>query len=282
MRRVRQAVAATLTLAALATACSASSEPAEPGALGHVHDLAVVDGRLLAATHAGLFEIVDGRAHAIGEGRHDLMAFTAGVDGELLASGHPDLSSEELRAPGRPPLLGLIGSIDGGRTWEPRALLGEVDFHALTVDHDAIAGIDGASESMLVSSDGDTWDVRGDLAGQDLAADPTDPEAFVAVLYDGELTQSRDGGRSWTAVDAPPLSAIEWHRNGLVGLGPDGEIQVSDRPEGTWTRIADLDGTGEALLVTEGSWFAAVEGPAVLSSNDAGRTWQTLLAPASP
>jgi hypothetical protein len=51
------------------------------------------------------------------------MGFTVLGSGRFLGSGHPDL--REAREKGLPPLLGLIESQDGGRSWVPISLLGE-------------------------------------------------------------------------------------------------------------------------------------------------------------
>lgn len=258
--------------------CAATEDGAVSTALGHVHDLAMDDDRLLVATHAGLYEVTGGEVRQVGTAQHDLMAFTIGNDGVLLASGHPDLRDDELRAPDRPPLLGLVASGDGGRSWAPRSLLGEADFHALTVVEGEIFGLDGTTGRVLVSDDGIDWDVRGEFVGHDLALDPSDPDTLVGVTYEGDLEISSDGGGQWTPVESPALAAIEWRASELVALGVDGSVHVSERPGGPWTEVGALGDSGEALLVTDQGWFAATEGPAVLRSRDSGRTWDTVVA----
>jgi hypothetical protein len=54
------------------------------------------------------------------------MGFTAGKgSGVFCASGHPGEGAD------LPTPLGLIKSVDGGKTWEQLARQGESDFHAL-------------------------------------------------------------------------------------------------------------------------------------------------------
>jgi hypothetical protein len=84
-------------LLAVASCANDSDEVvAEPGALGHIHDLVLTDDdTLLVASHGGLYRIDEfDRAVLVGTEQHDLMSMSADADG-LLASGHPDLRLEK-------------------------------------------------------------------------------------------------------------------------------------------------------------------------------------------
>src|ERR1700754_48556 len=110
----------------------------DPGQV-HIHGLGVnpSDGAVLVATHTGLFRVAPGgdRQERIGDSYQDTMGFAVVGPDHFLGSGHPDPSDAE-----SPPYLGLIESRDGGRTWSPLSLHGEVDFHVLEAAGGTIFG----------------------------------------------------------------------------------------------------------------------------------------------
>mgnify|MGYP003116743863 CR=1 FL=1 len=273
-------LAASVVAATASCSTGQSTARSTPVDMGHVHELVVDDGRLYAATHAGLFEIGPGRASAVGDAAHDLMALAVGADGTLLASGHPDLRVEDLVVDGRPPLLGLAESNDKGTTWTSVSLLGEADFHSLTLASYGILGVDGASGSLLVSSDGVAWQQRGTIDGVDLAVDPDNDERLVAVTYEGAVVASNDGGWSWEPLDAPLATSIEWPESGPLTLGgEDGVIHTTDQVGDGWTSAGDLGEEIESLLAADGTLFAATEGGKISTSVDGGTTWVRLGGP---
>ena len=177
---VASAIAATLLL----TACSSGhgefevqpgdAAPASGVALSpaadHVHGAVVVDGQLLIGTHTGLLEVdsASGATTRRGTSQDDIMGLAA--DGAtLFGSGHPGEGST------LPDPLGLLRSDDGGQTWAPVSLTGEVDFHGLVAEGDRIAGLGTADGLML----------------------------------------SEDGGGSWRTVDIPGATSLAWFQETL-------------------------------------------------------------------
>ncbi len=246
--------------------------------VAHVHGLGInpADGDLYAATHYGLFRIgPDGRAQRVGDAVQDTMGFTVVGPDHFLASGHPDLDDERLRKPGAPPLLGLIESTDGGRSWDPTSLLGEADFHALVAAHGNVYGYDSTNGRFMVSPDGKQWDTRSRVALGDFAVDPADPDHLVAITERG-LAESGDGGRSWEPTDAPQLALLSWGaEQGLWGVSPAGETY--QRVDGRWQPRAALAGEPQALLVTGEELFAAAssgDATAIYVSSDGARSWR--------
>ncbi len=130
-------------------------EAGDPGPI-HVHGLGVnpSDGSLFVATHTGLFRAgpSEMRARRVGDRYQDTMGFTVIGPDRFLGSGHPD-GREQL-----PPYLGLIESVDAGRSWQPVSLLGEADFHVLEARGQRIYGYGSDFESreprFLTSTDG--------------------------------------------------------------------------------------------------------------------------------
>ena len=259
-----------------------TSEPAR--GVTHVHGLGVNprDGRLHVATHGGVFVIdASGRAEPVSPAVQDTMGLTVVGADRFLASGHPDLQDRSLRAPGRPPLLGLVESRDAGRTWRSRSLLGEADFHVLANERGVTFGWNATSGEFMVSRDGSTWERRSKIDLIAFAVDRSDVDDVVAS--DGSrLFRSRDGGRSWEGVpDAPGLSAMSPGSSGFLGAGGDGTVYRSE--DGTsWVPLTRLEGAPRALTVAPSGAFIAVEVAGAVTiqrSRDGGRTWQVFYAP---
>jgi hypothetical protein len=274
-------------LALLLAGCAGGQEGGNPAAgftdpgMGHVHGLGVdaATGDVLAATHTGLFRLVEGELPVrVADRWQDTMGFT--VDGDrLLGSGHPD-QREDL-----PVHLGLIESTDAGQTWTPVSLLGEADLHALTVAGDGVFAWDSVSGAVLASGDdgrtwqrGETFDAVGDLVARATAATGTGtgtPELLVTTA-DGLLISTDRGARFGPMEPQPPvlLSQIETLDGGseLVGVGVDGSVWRL--AEDTWAEAGSLPGAPAAFTVTpDGSYLAATD-QEVLRSDDDGRTWE--------
>ena len=288
-RRLRIALAAAAAAAALA-ACSregdGSAGPAATGDPGvsHVHGLGVRpgDGAIFAATHYGLFEIdEDGDATRIADRYQDTMAFTVDGADRFLASGHPDFQEDAMQVEGKPPHLGLIESRDKAETWDAISLLGEADFHALSVVGDTIYGYDATGDRLLVSVDtGKTWETRASGIGMSgVAASPKGGGVVVAVTPAG-IEVSADGGRGFepAPAGAPRAVLVSWPAaGGLWAVDAAGAVHRAEAPEGPWQRAADLPGEPQAFTATDDLLVAAVTGPdgrtAVYVSDDQAGTW---------
>lgn len=255
------------------------TEPVAGERLAHVHGLGVnpADGQLYAATHFGLFRVPsNGNAERVGGAVQDTMGFTVVGPDRFLASGHPDPKDERLRQPGLPPLLGLIESTDGGRSWEPVSLLGEADFHSLVAAHGDVYGYDSTSGRFMVSSDGKEWETRSQRPIGDFAVDPDSRDHLVATIHGG-LAESRDGGRSWEPMDGPrQLAFLSWGANqGLWAVAANGDTYR--RVDGRWESREALSAAPQALLVTDDELYIAVSrgsGTAIYASVDEGRSWR--------
>ncbi|MGQ0803282.1 MAG: F510_1955 family glycosylhydrolase [Actinomycetota bacterium] len=244
----------------------------EPG-IHHVHGLGIdpADGDLYAATHYGLFRVpADGEAQRVGDSFQDTMGFTVVGPGRFLGSGHPDLQDPDL-----PPLLGLIESGNGGRTWEPISLLGEADFHALVFRHGLVYGYDATNERFMVSADREAWEMRSQPPGLlSFAVDPENAEHVLATTSSGVLT-SGDGGRTWDPVSAPPLAFLSWADDGtLAAAGANEVIYLSADGGMSWAATGSLPGRPEALLAIDArTMIAAVQERGLYDSSDGGRSW---------
>lgn len=243
----------------------------------HVHGLGVDpdDGVLYAATHSGLFRIPPtGRATRVANRAQDTMGFSVVGPGTFIGSGHPDPREDDVR----PPLLGLLRSTDSGQTWERMSLHGEADFHALVAAHGQIYGYDSTSGTFMVSSDQRSWDRRAQEPMRDLAVDPDDRDRVVATGRRG-LLQSRDGGRTFSALPGtPPLVVLDWDETaGLYGVDVDATLHRSADGGRTWTAAGSVGGTPEALAVDtrdgRTTVYVAVSERGILASTDGGATF---------
>ena len=272
--------AAAVVLAA--TACSASDGAAAPSAVpagampaGHVHGLAIDpdEGALLVATHDGLYEVAAGRTRPIGQSV-DLMGFAVAGAGHYLASGHPGPGVD------LPQPLGLVGSTDGGESWQTVSRGGQSDFHALTVTRDGVViGFDGVLRRY---ADGSWQDLAIPAAPAALASSP-DGSQVLATTADG-LLRSTDLGNSWSPVpQAPLLQLVDWaDATTVVGVEPSGAVWQSADAGGTWAPQGQLAGAPEALETVrtdDGRLRIVVAAEGQLQESwDGGRSFQVLLA----
>ncbi len=265
-------------LALAASGCGVRPGETTTGAsaadLEHVHGLAEApEGGLYVATHTGLFEVDGDQVQRIGDATHDLMGFTVAGPDDLLASGHPDLRDRSLQVNGKPPLLGLVQSSDGVQ-WEPLSLLGDADFHNLVAAHGRVYGSDSTSGRFMVSEDRKTWETRAEqLALYDFAVSPDGPETIVGS-GEGGIGRSEDGGRTWEAVSDGSYVFLSWTDQGLFGVDPNGQVAVSEDAGTTWQPRGSVEGTPEALLVTEDAVYVAVFEVGIARSDDEGRTFE--------
>ena len=268
--------AALVTVTLLTVAGCANSKPTDPGStdpdasvMGHIHGLGVdpADGVLYAATHFGLFRIVDGEATRVADRWQDTMAFTVVGEGNFLGSGHPDVR-EDL-----PVHLGLIESTDAGESWEALALQGEADFHALEPAGDLLYASDALTGSLMVTKDNRTFQTITKIDAVDLAADPSDPNHVLATTPQGALASIETASGQQETLAAPPLVFVDWFEPDLlVGLGPSGAIHISQDGAVTWTEAATVPGQAAAIEITPTAWYAATT-QGLFSSIDRGSSW---------
>lgn len=282
--------AAAVALAATALALSGCSAPAphpdssSQGAAAespysHVHGISVdpATKTILIATHDGLYDATATTPVKLSE-TIDLMGFATATGSVLYASGHPGKGST------LPEPVGLIKSIDNGKSWEQLSRQGESDFHALTATASGLVGFEG---KLLITADGVTW-MKASTQFQPavLAGNPTS-DVVLATTQQG-LLRSTDSGTSWAPVPAAPLMQfISFAGAGgqvaaiMAGIAPDGTVYVSVDAGLSWAKTGSIIGEVETITALETSpgkptiWAATTSG--VMVSTDSGATF----APAS-
>ena len=247
----------------------------------HVHGLGInpADGALFLATHMGLYRLDDdGRPERVGDSYQDTMGFTVVGFDRFLASGHPDMRDRRLRVEGKPPLLGLVESRDGGATWESRSLLGEADFHALATNDGRVYAWNASTAELMVTTDMRSWQRMSSIELTGFALDPGDAQRLIAATGAGVIV-SADGGRTWQAVPgAPGLVAVAWGDTSAWGVDSRGALHRSD--DGiAWAERARLQGEPQALEVDGDDLYLALSedgNTVVRRSADQGASWEVL------
>lgn len=275
LRRHATLMAATLVLAALAGCTTgggggAATVAGAGPAFEHVHGLGLdpADDSVYVATHDGLFRSGASGMAPVGATGRDLMGFTSAGPGILLSSGHP-APDDELPNP-----VGLVESRDGGVSWTPLSLTGEVDFHALEVSSGIVFGYDAIGGMLRASTDGGrTWEDRAALAALDIAVNPSDPTAVLATT-EGGVVASRDGGRSFAAPNGTLLAYVSWASDGTVyGIGLDGAVFASTDAATTWQQVGVVPGGRPQAITATGDVVLAATAGGVFRSDDGGATF---------
>ena len=199
---VRVALVASI---ALAGGADAASDIALPDVHGITYDAG--GSKLYVAFHDGIVVFSAGRWSRLPESRHDYMGFT-GTRKSFFSSGHPMPGSGMVNP------LGLMQSVDEGKTWTQRGLQGESDFHLLAAgfDNDAVYVYNYAPNSRMKQAgihytlnQGFMWQ-RAAAAGLNgklfaLAVHPTEA-GTVAASTDAGVFLSRDHGASFEPLVA--------------------------------------------------------------------------------
>lgn len=278
---MRQTLPITLLAAALLLAgCTADDQDGAPPtssadqAVGHIHGLGIdpADDTLYVATHHGLFHVDGtGEPRRVADRWQDTMAFTVEGPGHFLASGHPDLR-EDL-----PAHLGLIESTDAGETWQPLALQGEADFHILEQAGDDLYAYDATSGRLLVTQDRKSFDQVAQLPLLSITEHPDKPDTLLGITNQGQLVVIDLDSADRTELPGPTLVLLDTTPDGdVVGIDPQGTIQVSDDGGETWKPRGEIGGQPAAFTITVGEWYAATQNQ-VFQSVDAGVTWTKIL-----
>lgn len=216
MIQVRRALALIGAIGVLAlTGCASNGPVSSLSELSHIHNIVVVDDQVYAGSHEGLYAQSPDNQWSRVSGEFDVMAL-AEVNGTLLASGHPG-NGFDLPEP-----IGLVSSLDGGQTWSPTSLTGDVDFHLLEASGETIIGVAANYGVLVKSSDaGVTWTTLDVPALTDLAIDPENQNS-VWLATDQGLQRSNDGGSTFT-LHTTSVSAVllDWSETGLYGATTD-------------------------------------------------------------
>lgn len=283
------ALAAIVALSACNYGSVARAEPI----LHHVHGLAFTPNgdALIVPAHFGIAVYRDGRWNRAPGPLHDFMGFSV-THQAIYTSGHPAPGSA-LRNP-----LGLMKSVDGGKTWRPLGLMGEADFHEMAAGYrtNVVYVVNTEPNSRMpraglyyTTDDGKSRkrSAAAGLSGQviNIAAHPTEAGTVAAAAVSG-LYLSRNFGASFRRIGrSSPVTAVLFDLDGK-------HVYFVDKDAGALQRIG-LDGLENAALrlpdVGKDFVLYIAQNPArpnelafatrarhVFLSTDAGRSWKQI------
>lgn len=192
-----------------------------PADLPHLHGLGYsADGsQLIAAAHSGLRLYMEGEWLVPDVPVNDYMGFSP-VEGGFYSSGHPGPDST------RPNPLGLVKSVDLGRSLEHLGFEGESDFHLMAAGYrsHAIYLFNPQPNSRLepglhyTLDEGQSWQ-QAALQGLNsaplaLAVHPTEP-GTIALGSEAGLLLSEDFGARFRLIGPPgPVTAVAFDHTG--------------------------------------------------------------------
>lgn len=196
-----------------------------PVEMPHIHGLGFSpDGRqLVVPAHDGLRIYAEGQWSTPAVPAHDYMGFVPSDDG-FYSSGHPDPASTLVNP------LGLIKSVDGGKTLVRLGFEGESDFHMMAVgyaNHTIYVGNPAPNSALQPGiyyslDEGQTWQqsaLQGVTASPiQIAVHPVDANV-VALATEAGLLLSTDFGNTFTpAGEEGTVTAVTFHPEGQTLL----------------------------------------------------------------
>ena len=233
--------------------------------VSHIHNIKVDGSRILLGTHEGLY-LYEGpnKMRKLGTENFDVMGLAVS-SGEIYASGHPNTGSK-LPAP-----VGLISSIDNGKTWNQISLQGKVDFHMLEVSGKEIYGADSQSGNLMYSSDGGKkWVILGAAKYQDIAISST-KNAF-AVLGK-KIVMTKNTFKSTSEINSDfDAQTLETVGSGLYASSGKTLYLTSDLGK-KWVAVSTFKDQISVVTASNSS-IVVVAGSSILVSKDKGKTFK--------
>ena len=251
----------------LLSGCAESKSGLSLGDLEHVHSVATDGERFFLASHHGLY-VLSGDSWDLRGEEMDLMGFSIS-EGIYYGSGHP--------GPGQnlPDPLGILVSDDGGQSWSPDGLTGEVDFHLLKVSGQTMVGV-AANYGIVISSldGGQTWSQMEAPSLTSLALNPDNGKEML-LASEGVLLKASEVGKPFEPVATPTtVNLIEWSDGGIY-YATKTAIFLSPESEVNFTALSKEFNNISALAADAGS-IIVMDDQGVHISKDSGTTFELL------
>lgn len=258
----------------------------------HIHGLGYSpDGkRLIIPVHDGL-RVYENDQWSEGSGdKHDYMGFAATDDG-FYSSGHPAPGSTYKNP------LGLIKSVNDGKTIEVLALEGEVDLHGLTAGYSThtLYALNPQPNSKMKQTglyysqdEGQTWtaspmeEIQGELTA--IAAHPDEKSMVVVGTTEGAFL-SNDYGKTFTSLlSGKSVSAIMVTKSNNLLVATSGEASLVQIQIETNRQSPIQIPNKDAIIfiaqspAAENELTIATEQKDVFLSNDGGTSWRQIVS----
>ncbi len=237
--------------------------------VSHIHQVKVIEGRVLVLSHEGLYELIGkNNMKLVGKDKIDVMGFTS-LGKALFASGHPAQGSNAQNP------IGLVKSIDGGLSWKAVSLVGQVDFHFLEGSGSDLYGADSQGGNLMYSADsGKSWSSLGANTFTDIAVSPTMPGMAVAIKGSQFLITENAFKTTKEAKSNLKFTQVEWRDSGLYALSGS-SLYKSINSGTSWTRISTFKGVTGILSASDQMILVTV-GSDIYMSSDAGKKFKVL------
>ena len=270
VKSLRVVFSACAIVALMTFSNSASAETLD--SVSHIHQVKVIENKMLVLTHEGLYELVKkNEMKLVGKEKLDVMGFTA-LGKTLYASGHPAQGSKA------PNPIGLVKSIDGGLSWKAISLVGKVDFHFLEGAGTDLYGADSQSGNLIYSADsGKKWRSLGANTFEDIAVSPDMPGMAIA-LKNSELLLTENAFKTSSKIkSALKFTQVEWRNSGLYALSGN-SLYKSTNQGRTWIELSKFKGTPEILSASDQLILVTV-GSDIYTSKNEGKKFQCVFKP---
>ena len=265
VKSLRVGFSAFAIIALMALSNGASAETLD--SVSHIHQVKVVENKMLVLTHEGLYELVKKNdMKLVGKEKLDVMGFTA-LGKALFASGHPAQGSKSVNP------MGLVKSIDGGLSWKAISLVGKVDFHFLEGAGSDLYGADSQSGNLMYSADsGKSWRSLGANTFADIAVSPEMSGTAIA-LKNSELVFTENAFKTSSKIkSALKFTQIEWRNSGLYALSGNSLYKSTNKGR-TWTELSKFKGAPGILSASDQMMLVTV-GSDIYTSSSAGQKFK--------
>lgn len=235
--------------------------------VSHIHQVKVVENKMLVLTHEGLFELVGKNdMKLVGKDKIDVMGFTT-LGKVLFASGHPAQGSKA------PNPIGLVKSIDGGLNWKAVSLVGKVDFHFLEGAGSDLYGADSQSGNLMYSADsGKTWRSLGENTFADIAVSPKVSGMAIAIK-NSDLLLTKNAFKSTSKIkNNLAFTQIEWRDSALYALSGSALYESTNSGK-TWSKLSTFKGVPGILSASDQLMLVTV-GSDIYTSSSSGRKFK--------
>lgn len=279
-----------VVLAALIMVLNQSKNENESVSLTHIHGLGFTsDGsQLVIPAHDGLISYSNNRWQAVVGEKHDYMGFNL-VDNGFYSSGHPARGSG-LKNP-----LGIVKSVDNGKTFEFMDFYGVEDFHGMAVGYKShaiylfnpqanarlsIAGLYVSLDETKTWKMSNLNGLSGDLIS--LAAHPSDT-ATVAVGSSKGAFLSTDFGNQFDKLPIEQeVTAVAFGKTGDLYIGGRGMLFREKEGELTSLSVLPLSSDDTITYIAQNSKLEnelaiATSSMNVFISKDNGLSWSQVV-----